>query len=103
MSYYFGVDIGSVSSNFVLLDEDYNVKEKIYMRTNGNPVQAVKEGYALIRDSIDDVNEIKGVGSTGSGRVLADVLLGADVVKNEITAHGVAASYLYPGVRRTGL
>ncbi|HZJ84897.1 MAG TPA: acyl-CoA dehydratase activase [Syntrophomonadaceae bacterium] len=99
MSYYFGVDIGSVSSNFILLDEDYNLKEKIYMRTNGNPVQAIKEGYSLIRDSIDDVADIKGVGSTGSGRVLADVLLGADVVKNEITAHGVAASFLYPGVR----
>lgn len=32
-----------------------------------------------------------GVGTTGSGRRLAGVLVGADVVRNEITAHAVAA------------
>ncbi|HBS92678.1 MAG TPA: 2-hydroxyglutaryl-CoA dehydratase, partial [Firmicutes bacterium] len=35
---------------------------------------------------------------TGSGRNLAAVLLGADVVKNEITAHAVAAGDTCPGV-----
>jgi activator of 2-hydroxyglutaryl-CoA dehydratase len=39
------------------------------------------------------------VGTTGSGRHLAAVLIGADVVKNEITAHAVAAATFYPEVR----
>ena len=44
-------------------------------------------------------DKIIAVGATGSGRQLAGVLVGADVVKNEITAHAVAASHLVPGVR----
>lgn len=99
MYYFLGVDIGSVSSNFVLLDNNLELKSKVYMRTNGNPVEAIKTGYSMIRDELGDVNKIKGVGCTGSGRTLASILIGADVVKNEITAHGVAASNLYPGVR----
>lgn len=99
MHYYLGVDIGSVSSNFVLLDQDNHIKSKVYMRTSGNPVQAIKEGYRIIKEEIEDVNDIKGVGTTGSGRNLANIILGADVVKNEITAHGVAALHLYPDVR----
>ncbi len=98
MSYYLGVDIGSVSSNFVLVDEAANVVGKIYMRTEGNPVKAVKEGYKQVMEGIDD-EQIIGVGTTGSGRHLADIILGADVVKNEITAHAVAASSFYPDVR----
>ncbi len=99
MHYYLGVDIGSVSSNFILLDQDNNICSKVYLRTNGNPVQAIKDGYAQIKKEIGVVELIKGVGSTGSGRNLAAIMLGADVVKNEITAHGVAALHLYPQVR----
>ncbi|NLJ72768.1 MAG: 2-hydroxyglutaryl-CoA dehydratase [Syntrophomonadaceae bacterium] len=99
MQYYLGVDIGSVSSNFVLLDEKLKLQEKVYMRTNGNPVEAIKKGYYKISNNMTSDKLIRGVGCTGSGRTLASILLGADIVKNEITAHGIAASYLYPGVR----
>lgn len=96
---FLGVDIGSVSSNFVLLDEEEKIIKKIYLRTRGNPVNAVKEGFKQLLDSIDNNLEINGVGTTGSGRHLAAVLLGADVVKNEITAHAVAAGQIYPDVK----
>ena len=43
--------------------------------------------------------KVLGAGVTGSGRQLIGAILGADVVKNEITAHGVAALRAYPGVR----
>jgi len=95
---YLGVDIGSVSSNFVFIDEAMNVAAKLYMRTEGNPVKAIRQGYKKITEKIGDF-EIKGVGTTGSGRHLADVMLGADVVKNEITAHAVGASFYYPDAR----
>lgn len=100
MDCYLGVDIGSVSSNLVLVDGSYNLLQKIYLRTQGNPVRAIREGFALIADNTKKKNlHIKGVGTTGSGRYLAAVLIGADVIKNEITAHAVAAAHLYPDVR----
>lgn len=100
MQYYLGVDIGSVSSNFVLLDSRRQLVKKVYLRTQGNPIQAIKDGFQIIKDSLDpDRDQINGVGSTGSGRHLAAVLVGADVVKNEITAHAVAAASFHPQVR----
>ncbi len=99
MSYYLGVDIGSVSSNFVLIDEEHRVQEKLYLRTEGNPVRAVKQGYQELLAKRQGQLDIKGIGSTGSGRHLASIILGTDVVKNEITAHAVAASWYFPEVR----
>ncbi len=100
MKLYLGVDIGSVSSNFILLDQNGHVYRKLYLRTLGNPVKALQDGYARICDGMaKPEGKIRAVGCTGSGRHLAAVLLGADVVKNEITAHAVAASHLYPGAK----
>ena len=100
MDCYLGIDIGSVSSNLVLVDSDYNLVQKIYLRTQGNPVKAIREGFSVIAESTKRKNvSIKGVGTTGSGRYLAAVLVGADVIKNEITAHAVAAAHLYPDVK----
>jgi predicted CoA-substrate-specific enzyme activase len=98
LAYFLGVDIGSVSSNFVLLDRRGELVDKLYLRTQGNPVKAIQEGFGRISDSAGG-GRVLGVGTTGSGRHLADVILGADVVKNEITAHGVAASHSFPQVR----
>jgi len=96
---YMGVDIGSVSSNLVLVDSHYNLIRKIYLRTQGNPVKAVREGFNALMEGSFKQNVIKGVGTTGSGRYLSSVLTGADVTKNEITAHAVAAAHFYPDVK----
>lgn len=88
--YYLGVDIGSVSTNFVLLTEGLKIAKSVYIRTKGNPIQAIQEGLGKIQEDILQ-GEILGVGTTGSGRNIASYLIGADIVKNEITAHGVAA------------
>lgn len=98
MAYYLGVDIGSVSSNFVVVNKHGFLVEKLYLRTQGNPVRAIQEGFSHIIEGLNG-KSVAGVGTTGSGRHLAQVMLGADVVKNEITAHGVAASYAYQDVR----
>lgn len=88
--YYLGVDVGSVSTNLVLLDDKKNVVEKIYIRTKGNPINAVQETFKILKDKYDNL-EISGVGTTGSGRHIAATLIGADAIKNEITSHAVAA------------
>ena len=96
--YYLGVDVGSVSTDLALLDSFGNLVEKVYLRTRGKPVEVLKEGLKILEDKYPGL-EIDGVGTTGSGRALAGVVLGADVVKNEISAHAVAASRIIPDVK----
>ena len=88
--YYMGVDVGSVSTNIVLLDNSSNVIEKLYLRTKGKPIKAIQEGLRILSDKYDN-KQIKSVGTTGSGRHMASFLIGGDIIKNEITAHAVAA------------
>lgn len=97
--YFLGVDVGSVSTNIVLMGTDNKVKEALYLRTQGQPMQTIQEGIKLLRTKMGNSAEIVGVGTTGSARQLAATLLGADVVKNEITAHAVAASRVNPEVQ----
>ncbi|HEX3015474.1 MAG TPA: acyl-CoA dehydratase activase [Desulfobacteria bacterium] len=93
---YLGVDVGSVSTNLVLMNEQSEVTQSLYLRTQGRPLETIKKGIAGLH--LND-GKIYGVGTTGSARNLAAAVLGADVVKNEITAHAVAASSLVPGVQ----
>ncbi|HHW02698.1 MAG TPA: 2-hydroxyglutaryl-CoA dehydratase [Thermoanaerobacterales bacterium] len=91
-----GIDVGSVSTNLVLLDEKNNVIRTLYLSTAGRPIEVLMEGLKMLQDEFNDSLEIIAVGTTGSGRQLASVLVGADIIKNEITAHAVAALEEYP-------
>ena len=95
---YIGIDVGSVSTDFVAADENNNVVEKLYLNTEGDPAKAVAYGMEKLGTIFRD-SDIGGIGTTGSGRQLAALMTGADTVKNEITAHGTAAGELYPHVR----
>ncbi len=99
MNTYLGVDVGSVSTNLALIDDEVNVLETLYIRTGGQPIQAVQNGLGELGKRISDDIIVRGVGTTGSARHLAGVIVGADVVKNEITAHAVASSHFVPDVR----
>lgn len=93
-----GIDVGSVSTNIILMDENKNVHYKKYMRTQGKPIEILKLGIGEIEDELGKI-DIVGVGVTGSGRYLANIIVGADIVKNEITAHAVAGLNFIPEVR----
>ncbi len=93
---YLGVDAGSVSINLVLIDSRYRLIEKLYLRTQGRPIEVLKEGLENLSQLIGPGFKIKGCGTTGSGRLLASALLSADIVKNEITAHGTAVLNFIP-------
>ena len=88
--YTLGVDVGSVSTNMVLVDHAGRVIEKHYIRTRGRPMEAVQTGFAMLREKYYD-RQILAAGATGSGRAIAAIQIGADIVKNEITAHAVAS------------
>jgi len=96
--YFLGVDVGSVSTDLALIDDDENLLKKIYLKTRGKPINVIKEGLNGIKKDFPGI-DISGAGTTGSGRKLSGVVIGADVIKNEITAHSVAASNIIPEVR----
>lgn len=96
---YLGVDVGSVSTNLLATDEQGNIIASIYIRTKGQPIDAIQEGLAILQKDLPSDFQIAGAGATGSGRTLAGVIVGADLVKNEITAHAVAASRSVPDVQ----
>lgn len=96
---YLGVDVGSVSTNLVIMNDDFSLREKLYLKTCGHPIETLKNGLKMLATALPDDIAIKAAGATGSGRQLAGMLIGADVIKNEITAHAVAASSTVPKVR----
>ncbi|MCF8096385.1 MAG: acyl-CoA dehydratase activase [Desulfarculaceae bacterium] len=95
---YLGVDVGSISTNVVVIDEQGNVLSKQYLLTAGRPLEAVKEGLRLAGAEIGDRVTILGAGTTGSGRYLTADFIGADIVRNEITAQATAAAHIDPEV-----
>ena len=96
--YYMGIDVGSVSTNFVLIDKNNRVQYKRYLRTEGKPIDVLKKGMEEIELEIGS-DKILGVGVTGSGRNLANIIVGGDIVKNEITAHAIAGLNFIPDVK----
>ena len=89
---YLGVDVGSVSTNVVLMDADGGVIQGIYLPTRGQPVAVLQEALERVSSSHGQRLKVLGVGTTGSGRHLAARVLGADVVHNEITAQTVSSA-----------
>ncbi len=93
---YLGIDVGSISTNLVVIDLSDNVLVNIYIRGIGDPIGSVQRGLKKISKELSNNFNIKGVCTTGSGRVLVASAVGADVIKNEIMAHARAALHLYP-------
>ncbi|WP_291325510.1 acyl-CoA dehydratase activase [Desulfovibrio sp. UCD-KL4C] len=95
---WIGVDVGSTSTNVVLIDSENRVMGFRYLRTAGDPVEAVKKGLSELGHDLGSHVKVAGVGVTGSGRYMTGRLIGADVVKDEITSQARAAVSLYPDV-----
>lgn len=95
---YLGIDVGSVTTKIAAIDENGGVRFARYIRTNGQPLDSVKLTLKELHQELGEV-PILGVGTTGSGRQLVGIMVGSDVVKNEITAHATATVFSYPQVK----
>ncbi len=93
---YLGIDVGSISTNVVVLDENKKVLSKRYLMTAGRPIEAIRQGLKEVGEEVSHFVEIKGVCTTGSGRYLTGDFVGADVIRNEITAQATAAAHIDP-------
>ena len=92
-----GVDIGSVSTKAALVTQVYgkfHVLASYYRRTDGDPLSAVRDTLAVINDQIREKGYKIGTitaATTGSGRYLTADYIGADLIRNEITAQASGA------------
>ena len=91
---YMGIDIGSVSTNLVVIDDEGRVIKEIYTKTDARPVEVVSKGLTDIQAEIGARINLLGVGTTGSGRELIGELCGADIITDEITAHKTGADFI---------
>ncbi len=94
---YLGIDVGSTSTKAVIMDgSGKKVLAKSYLMTAGRPVDAVKQVFKALLGSGAGLVKIAAVGVTGSGRYLVGSLVGADLIKNEITAQTRAGAEIDP-------
>lgn len=97
---YLGVDIGSISTKAVIIDDEYKVLASEYISTEGNPINATKNLLKILENKLNlNQYRIIGTGVTGSARQLVGVMLNATVIKNEITAHAMGTLSVHPDVR----
>jgi len=96
METYMGIDVGSVTTKFAVLNQSDELVVHLYLPTQGKPIEMVQQGLKQVKQQLPpDVNTC-GVATTGSARYLSGVIVGADLVKNEITSHAVGALHYFP-------
>ncbi len=96
---FLGIDVGSVTTKLVVIDERADLLASLYTRTLGKPVAVVQAGLREIATRLNGDTQILGAGVTGSARQLIGKVIGADLVKNEITAHAIGATQCCHDVR----
>jgi predicted CoA-substrate-specific enzyme activase len=95
---YLGLDVGSISTNVVLINSQKELVAKAYLMTAGRPLEAMKEGLRIIGEQWENRVKVVGAATTGSGRYLTGDFVGADIIRNEITAQATAAADIDPRV-----
>jgi len=96
---FLGIDVGSTSTCIVAIDEDNAIVKKNYTFNKGELINSVNEAFGLFKEYLAAYDfTVRGIGVTGSGRYLASKYLGADIVKDEISAQVSAAVSIYPEV-----
>jgi predicted CoA-substrate-specific enzyme activase len=98
---YLGIDAGSTTTKFVLVDEDENVVDSSYSPNKGEPLKVIKKSILDMYEKYRNMGvnlEVIAVGTTGYGELLFDKALGADFHTVETVAHAAAAQKYIPGV-----
>lgn len=97
---YLGIDVGSISTKGVIINQEKEILAKEYIWTEGDPIGAVKKLVGLLESGFPrEEYQIVATGTTGSARKLVGTIVGATMIKNEITAHAVGTTAFYPEVR----
>jgi predicted CoA-substrate-specific enzyme activase len=97
MKGYLGIDTGSTSIKFALINENKEIVTTLYLENIG-VIQTLQQGLSQLANSYPEF-EVKGVAVTGSGRTFTSFLVGADIVQTEIIAHAIGCLQFIPEVQ----
>jgi predicted CoA-substrate-specific enzyme activase len=91
-----GIDIGSTSSDLVILDNDNRIVLSDYRRTKGKPIETFRE---QLKDTFGKINpaDVRTIAATGSAARLPAKILEIPFI-NEVAAQAAAISHLYPDI-----
>ncbi len=95
---YLGIDIGSTTTKYAMINEDRKIVHKNYVPTQGRPIEVVQKLLRSIRDNLGDRIKIAGMAATGSGRNVVGDFLNVDLIIDEITAHAKGAVEIDPEI-----
>jgi len=101
ISVYLGIDGGSTTSKFVLIDQDHNIVDKFYSPNKGEPLIVLKKGLLEIKQKYANLGTelyILGAGSTGYGEQLISEAFNVDYHTVETMSHTRAAVEYCPEV-----
>jgi predicted CoA-substrate-specific enzyme activase len=88
---FLGIDIGSTTTKYALMNERHEIIHKSYVHTQGKPIEVTQRLLENIADYMGSRINIVGVATTGSGRNVVGDFLNADLIIDEITAHARGA------------
>ena len=95
---FLGIDIGSTTTKYALINQDREIIDKEYRQTMGKPIEVTQSLLGIVRKRFGNSIDIKGVATTGSGRMVVGDFLNADLIIDEITAHARGAVEIDPSI-----
>ena len=95
---FLGIDIGSTTTKYALINKKREIIDKEYRQTTGKPIEATQNLLGILKKRFGDRIDIKGVATTGSGRMVVGDFLNADLIIDEITAHARGAVEIDPEI-----
>ena len=97
---FMGLDIGSVYTKGVIIDEYNNIIASSDINTGGDPIDASKKVIIDLKKGINlKNNRVVAIGTTGSARRLVGTMLDACVIKNEMISETIGTINTYPMVK----
>ncbi len=95
---YLGLDIGSTTTKYAIIDDNGDIIHKAYVHTRGKPIEVTQTLLQIVKDEADKRIVLKGIATTGSGRNVVGDFLNADLIIDEITAHAKGAIEIDPEI-----
>ena len=96
---YLGIDSGSTTTKFVLMDEQENIIDSFYASNQGSPLRVAKEAMITMREKYKKKGirlEIIAAGTTGYGEMLFSRAFSAETHVVETVAHARATAKYVP-------
>ncbi len=98
---YLGIDSGSTTTKFVLMDEEEHILDSFYSSNEGEPLEVARKALVALRDRWRNKGaelEILAAGTTGYGELLFEKAFSAEYHTVETVAHARAASRYVPDI-----